>query len=468
MRAAWGRGQDRRLARRRRTDQALRSTFTANIAMAGLAAITGVFCARLLHPAGEGELAAIQTWPLLLGTLSMLGLDSALVYFISRQPERGRQFASTAVIIALVSSLIVGVIAWFALPFLLSAQQPRIVASARVFLLVGGIFAIVGIPHGSLRGAESFTAFNLYRIVPGLAWLCVLVGSWFLSHASAIPLSRWYLAASLVCGLPVLVIANRKLRGPLRPDSRLGPQMLRFGVPLALTSLPQTINLRFDQVLIIAFLPARLLGLYVVAVSWSGGVAPLLSALGTVLFPHVSAERDTARQSHLLATALQSGALVGVASSALFMLFAPVGLPLIFGPSFSASVPSALLLVPAAAILAWSGIAEAGLQGLGRPTVVLVAEGIAAVVTVSALLLLIHVWGIFGAAVASLLGYSTVAIFTAFAISRSTDLSIRSLVIPTLPVTRSLIVGSVSLLPWRHRAPGRHRLPSRQSLGGVG
>jgi len=29
--------------------------------------------------------------------------------------------------------------------------------------------------------------------------------------------------------------------------------MLRFGIPSALTSLPQTVNLRFDQMLIIAF-----------------------------------------------------------------------------------------------------------------------------------------------------------------------------------------------------------------------
>ena len=121
------------------------------------------------------------------------------------------------------------------------------------------------------------------------------------------------------------------MKGPLKPDARVVPEMLRFGLPSAVTSIPLTINLRFDQLLIIAFLPARLLGLYVVAVSWSGGVAPLLQALGTVLFPHVSAERDAERQGNLLATALQSGALVAVATSIPFMLLAPFGLPLIFG-----------------------------------------------------------------------------------------------------------------------------------------
>ena len=367
----------------------------------------------------------------------MLGLDTALVYFIARQRERARQFTSTAVIIGLLSSLAVGAVAWFALPFALRAQPSQVVSAARVFLLIGGIYAVVGIPHGSLRASHSFTAWNIFRIAPGLAWLCILITSWLLGHSNAIPLSRWYLVGYLVCGLPILVVVNRKLRGPLRPDAQLAPEMLRFGIPSAITSIPLSINVQFDQMLIIAFLPARSLGLYAIAVAWSGGVAPLLQALGIVLFPHVSAERDTDRQGHLLATALQSGALVAVATSAPFMLLAPFGLPLVFGSAFAPSIPSALVLVPA--ILAWARIAEAGLQGLGRPTMVLIGEVVAAVVTVGALPLLLHACGIFGAAVASLLGYSTIAVFTIVTIRRSTQQSIRSLVIPTWPVTKSLV-----------------------------
>jgi len=446
------------------TDLALRSTFTANVALAVLAAATGVLSARLLRPAGEGELAAIQAWPLLLGTLAMLGLDSALVYFISRHPERGKQFTSTAVIIGLLSFLILSTLAWFALPLVLHSQSPQVVSAARVFLLIGGIYAVVGIPHGSLRGAHSFTAWNLFRLAPGLAWLCILVTYWFLRKPDVVPLSRWYLVGSIACGLPFLIVVNRKLQGPLRPDPRCAPEMLRYGLPSAITSIPLTINLRFDQLLIIAFLPARLLGLYVVAVSWSSGVGLLLQALGTVLFPQVSAERDTARQGHLLATALQSGALIAVATSVLFMLLAPLGVPLIFGAAFAQSVPCALVLVPAGAILAWARIAEAGLQGLGRPTIVLIAEAVAATVTLAALPVFLHAYGIFGAAVASLLGYSTIAIFTVVTIKRSTRQKIRSLVIPTWPITKSIGVRSYSLFPGRQRFPGRHSTAGRRRL----
>src|ERR1035441_7280699 len=128
MRATLVGGAGRRIMQSRSApDRALRSTFSTNMTLAVVAVATGVLAARLLGPSGEGELTAIQTWPILLGTLAMLGLDSALVYFISRQPERGRQLTSTAVLIGFLSSSAVGAVAWFALPLFLSAQHPQVV-----------------------------------------------------------------------------------------------------------------------------------------------------------------------------------------------------------------------------------------------------------------------------------------------------------------------------------------------------
>lgn len=444
---------------RKGLDRALSGTIITNIALALLGAVTGILCARLLGPSGEGKLTAIQAWPTTLGTIAILGLDFSVVYFISRQQDRGRQLTSTAILVALAPVLVMDTVAWFALPFLLSAQSPQVVSAARVFLLIGLIYVLVVIPRGSLRGAKEFTTWNLSRITPSLAWLCILVTSRLDGHASAIPLSRLYLAAVFICGLPFLFISDQRLKGPLKPDVHLAPKMLRFGLPTALTSLPQTVNLQLDQLLMVEFLPSRSLGLYVIAVSWSGAAAPLLSAIGSVLYPNVSAERDTRRQAQLLAASLQGGVIVAVLTSALFMLLAPVGLPFVFGPRFASSIPSALVLVPAGAIFAWAGIAEEGLRGLGRPTIILIAEISAAVVTVATLPVLLHEYGIFGAAVASLLGYSAIAAFCVVVISRSTHVAIRSLVIPSWPTTKSLLLRSVSfvLKGDRIRNGGRHR-----------
>ena len=460
----------RTLQRRNTPGRALNGTFATNLGLAVLGAATGILAARLLRPSGEGQLTAIQAWPSLLATIATLGLDSALVYFISSPPESGKQLTTTAALICLVSALAIGAAAWFALPFLLSAQQPQVISAARVYLLIVFLYAVVGVPVGSLRGARSFTAWNIFRLLPTIAWLFILVTTWQLGHASAVLLSRWYLAAAFLCGLPMLVIVNRRLQGPMRPDPSSAPKLMRYGIPAVLTWLPQTINLQFDQILMVAFLPARSLGLYAVAVSWSGATAPSLSAVGSVLFPHVSAARDPGRQEHLLATALQSGVLIAVATTVPFTLLAPVGLPLIFGRGFAPAIPSALLLVPAGAILAWAGIAEQGLLGLGRPRAVLAAEAAGAVVTIGTLPLLLHTSGIFGAAVASFLGYSTFAVFAVVMISRSTHQPVRTFVIPTRSIAMSLMARSVSPVRVRLRRhrPGRHRAVGSKEPAGQG
>lgn len=436
-------------------------TFVANVATTAVGVCTGILAARLLGPVGEGQLAAIQTWALLLASLAMLGLPEALVYFIAREPTRGRQFTSTATVVGLASAVVVGAVSWEILPWLLSAQSTAVIGAARVFLLIGVIYAIVGIPHGALRGAQQFKAWNLFRVAPGLAWLGILCVAWASGRAMPIPLSRWYLAGIAAVGLPFLVVTARRLKGPVRPNPQAVARLLRFGLPSVLTTVPQTVNLRLDQLLIIALLPARDLGLYVVAVAWSGPITPLLSAIGSVLFPHISAEPTTERRTRVLGTALQGGLVIGAVMAAVLVVAAPAGIPLVFGSRFESSVTPALLLVPAGAILAWAGVAEEGLRGLGRPGLVLVAELLAAGVTLASLPELLHSHGILGAAIASLLGYFTVATACLIAIARVTGTRWSTFLIPKASTLVSLVqTGRTTLKHGIGKTGDRHRRQS--------
>ena len=83
--------------------------------------------------------------------------------------------------------------------------------------------------------------------------------------------------------------------------------------------------------------------------------------------------------------------------------------------------------------------------------------------TLATLPILLHYYGIFGAAVASLLGYTATAGFCVYAIAQSTNLKVSNIVIPTLSAARLLIVRAFGLLPTRHRQliAGRHRRNSK-------
>ena len=220
MRATRVSGAARPVTQPRRTsDRALRSTFATNMALAGLAVITGIPVARLLGPAGEGELTAIQTWPLLLGTLAMLGLDSALVYFICaparegqavhvnsrphRSPVIPRRGCCCVVCAAVPSS---GATAASSLggarippdrsDLRGSWHSPRILAWCRRIHRVESI---------SPRSRPSLAVHTPYFVAPGAPY-----APYFFPGG--------ILGGILVSGLPFLFVVNRKLRGPLKPD----------------------------------------------------------------------------------------------------------------------------------------------------------------------------------------------------------------------------------------------------------
>jgi Na+-driven multidrug efflux pump len=93
-------------------------------------------------------------------------------------------------------------------------------------------------------------------------------------------------------------------------------------------------------------------------------------------------------------------------------------------------VPAGLVLVGAAAISAINSVLEEGLRGLGYPAVALWAELGGLVVTAIALLTLLVPFGIMGAAIASVLGYSAVTCTLAVSTRKLTGCSFATLFQP--------------------------------------
>lgn len=385
-------------------------TAGTNGVLALLGFVTGTVAARLLGPQGRGELAAIQTWPSFIATIAMLGLPEALVYYCARDPARAGRYLGSAVSIGLLASLPFMLLGYLAMPFLLSAQSAEVVRAARGYLLIVPVFALVGIPYHPLRGLNRFVAWNALRLLAPLAWLVVLLGALIAGPASPERLAFSYLALLALLFVPVALVVVRHVRGPFRPDVRDWGPLLRYGLPAVASTLPQMLNYRLDQLLMMAFLPAQALGLYVVAVAWGGMVQPLVGALGTALFPHVASGANPAERVRRFLQGSRLALLLSLGSAGVMLVLTPWALPFLFGRSFGPAVPAALVLVLASAIAAFNGVMEDGLRGLGRPSAVLWAELGGVCVTVVALLILLPQLGILGAALASLLGYVGVSL----------------------------------------------------------
>jgi O-antigen/teichoic acid export membrane protein len=185
-----------------------------------------------------------------------------------------------------------------------------------------------------------------------------------------------------------------------------------------LNVLPYTLNWRLDQLMMAALLEPKMLGLYVVAVAWGNVAAPLLAAVGPVLFPRISALENSEQRTNYLMKVIRYNVVGVLGLTAIVFALTPFMIPLLFGKPYESAIPTALVLVIAGAFQSINQTLSDGLRGAGQPRNILVAELTGLVITLVSLPLLLQILSILGAAIASLLAYSTTTLTLAIAVTR--------------------------------------------------
>jgi O-antigen/teichoic acid export membrane protein len=381
------------------------STAAANAAIAVCGLLSGTLLARMLGAQGRGELTAIQAWPLLLATAGSFGLTEAAAYFAAKAPREARTTLSSALLLSLPFAAIALLLGFWFLPRVLQSQSTDVRHAAQVSLLLVPLMTFVTAPYQALRGAGHCHVSNILRLIAPGGWVAVLgVMAAFGSVTATSTAMAFIGVMALAAGVSHLY-AWRTLQGRISPASHLVRPMLSYGAPTAVSTLPQWLNIRLDQLVMIAFLAPESVGLYAVAIAWGGAAQPLTTVLAYLAVPTLTAASDAGNRSR---TVYRSGVIVSIAASALVLAATPVLFPFVFGADFRAAVPAALILVLAGAMSGMNAVGAECLRALGRPRGVLIAECAGLVVTGMAVPVLIPIAGILGAATASLASSSAI------------------------------------------------------------
>lgn len=399
-------------------------TATSNLLGALLALVSGVLTARILNSDGRGELAVIQLWPTFIVGFSLLGIPDALVYYCARQRNHSASLLATAMATALALSFPFLVFSFLILPILLVNQDATHVRASQQYLLLLPIQAVVGMLYQPLRGTNDLVRWNLLRLFPSIMWILVIVGSIALGQADPVSLSRNFLIGLTALLIPMAYVVGPRLAGPYRFTRNFVPLMLNYGVQATLARGPTAINARLDQLLIAAYLDTRMLGLYVIAVSWSAAIAPLLNALSDVLLPRVAALPDLAPQGLVLSQVARFSTVLVLVVTALAAVVTPYAIYLLFGPDFAEAVPACLILLFASAVTSLKQLFATGAMGLGKPKYSVAGEFVGMVVTIALLPGLLNRLGIVGAALTSLASYGVSLLVLVVLISNYTSIKI--------------------------------------------
>lgn len=408
-------------------------TVSTNFWMRGLNILTGVILARSLGPGGRGEWEAMRLWPITLATLGSLGLDHALIYFVSKKPERGASYFSTYCLLSGLLALIWIPLIYFIMPYLLKNRTAEIIANARWFLLsVPLLFFIQGVAS-TLCARKDYFWWNIIRQEGPLFSMIGLVCLWIAGNVTSVTVLQMFFVTILIRTTTALTTLIRREGKSFiaKGDREIIGQMIIYGAQSSLGSMPYMVNLEGDQLIIAGMLSTVSLGLYITSVSWSNLAGLLVDGLARVIFPRIAGSAESDDAGRAIVQSARFGMLFSTVSGVVLTAAAPWCIPLIFGGDFAAAVPVAMLLSLAGIPRALGDILKSGLRGLGIPTAIAWAEGVGLLMTFGLLYVLLPRYGIFGAAVASIMTYSVVLAMLVYYTSRCIKLPSYNIIIPT-------------------------------------
>jgi O-antigen/teichoic acid export membrane protein len=388
--------------------QAAAATWGARLVNHAVSVAVSILIARALGPEGRGQ----YYFPILMASTLFsvlhLGVEHAHVFLIGQGRGMAALAANAGVLAAGagVAGIAVGVAGWVWLHDSLMSGVPLgllVLALAPLplslhYLYLAGLLVL----RGEVLRVQRI---NLW----GALFQAVAVGTLFASGSVTV---AWVVAVNSAAVALTWAIALQLFRSlvPLRLgwDRALFADTLRFGLRMHLGLVLSFRNLRPDGYLVKHFLGLRELGYYSLAVSLAELVWLAADSIATVVLPHqtLAAVRDAAA---LTIRACRASLVAGTLLSAALAVAAYPVVRLAYGPEFLPALPALWVLLPGIVLASLWRPLGGYLLKLGRPLAISATSGLALLVNIGVGLLLIPLWGIAGAAVATTAAYGTLA-----------------------------------------------------------
>jgi O-antigen/teichoic acid export membrane protein len=399
--------------------------------------VTAPLLARALSADGRGELAAAIAPAGLMLAAATLGLPDALTYHLAKRPRSTRPALAWASLITVGLGLVCLLGTFLAISFLSAGDD----SLGRLILLATALTVpalLVNVFRGAATGRQMWTAVAVERVIIttmrvvgfGLLFvtddLTVLAGVLVNTVTPIVagvvywPLLRRWREPNEVGNEAIAEPDAVGKDGTAEPDAEAADGrgtlqlIVRFGSKVWLGSVASMLISRASQLLMTPLSSVEDLGLYTVASTVSD--LPLIVALAIqgALFGVNSKDRDAAQ-------------VTGTARLTIFVAFVgcvvlgaslPFWIVPLFGSGFrSATIPSLMLLV--SALICIPGLmAGTGLSAWGRPGLRSVGLAVTLVANVAAFVLLVPLFGVFGAAWTSIISNVVLATFMVLAARR--------------------------------------------------
>ena len=382
------------------------SILRGNLGIASLGLIAGLLLARTLAPEGRGLLAIALVWPAIAVTFVGLPGTQAVAFLAAQHPERRGDVIREALAQTIVTSGVILVLG-IGGSVLIAKDDPDFLAALVIAFASTPFLLYAGVGQGVLN-ATNLKRWSRQRLIqPGVNAVAILAVA-ASGHLTLLTAALVFLASQVAAATRVWWRVLRRYRATSDSgDPSLRRQILRYGLASNLAGSAKITNARLDLATIGLFVSASQVGLYAVATSLAGYLVPLATAAAPWVFPRLARSAPTMESWLEARRAIRTSALLATAGAVVLAGLAPLLLGRVLGSEWLSALVPLWILLAAAVVQSVRHTLFSIASAYNRPGLTAQSEGIAAVVTLALLWPLVHLLGISGAALVSLIAYTT-------------------------------------------------------------
>lgn len=413
--------------------------FARNVSFAlvriGFAACLSLFVssylARVLGPEVNGVYTLAILLPITAFSFGNLGVGSSSVYFISKKIFSLKDVVSSNILLggcsgAVLLFLLIGAVVFFGdswflgIPFHVLCVSIFAVFPLIIFNNLASVF----------QGLLNFKLHGMLAITPlAITSIFLLSALWLFDDLAFGAVFFWAVGYFVAC-LIVVFLLRREIdvgHSLSRNQAPVCREMLRYGLVAHLSNVITFLNYRVDVYLLGIISGAASVGLYAVTVPITEATWMISTAVSAVIFPFVSSRENGGGSNSITP---QVSRFVFLATLIVSIFIASCSgwiISVFFGDAYSKSQLALLCLLPGVTLWSVARVLCNDIAGRGKPHVNLVVSFFALLVNFVANLVLIPMYDVIGAALASSISYSFFAIVVAVVYSRISSSSVLSL-----------------------------------------
>ena len=398
---------------------------------------TSVLTARLLGPFGKGTLTALSfLGDVFFFQICLMGLGEASIVLIAKK-EVSLQRALSASLLPLMVTGVFGIAALLLVS--IPAEWSGILVAV---ILEGAVLFLALFMHLFQDLLHSRERFGTTSLMTTLRVLTNALLTGLLLSFTPLNLEGAVLAtlAGVSVALVGQIVALKKMGLALKPawDRSFFVRAVKLGLVMQTAYLLMAMSQRADQLLVYSILGPVQGGQYAVALTLGllPGFVPV--SLSAASFPRLANVQEQ-EVWPLTAQVVRIGLIGGGGAALVLGALVPLFMPFVFGEGYERSAAPAVILMAGALIWSVQWILARAWAARGRPALMVVSFLTSVVAMLLLDLLLMRMWGMVGAAVASVMASLLGLLVCLLAYRRSGEGFRAALLVPRVADVRFLV-----------------------------